>query len=466
MADGDVTTSEDEASYRKTRRTAVLIWAVIGAAIVFVLVMQALGMVNAALECLLVGIVVGFICSPITNFLEDHHVGRAGGALIALVIVLGIFVLVLVYLVPPFFEQLLNLLEHIPGYISQIQDMIRDLWDTYGDASNTDMQNNLQNVVSALSSVGTKMASDLASQISSGLIPNIMNMVNTLFMAFLGLVVAYWLARDYPKIVREFAVIAGPRRKSDLTLLFAVMSRSMGGYMRGILITSTVGGFLSFFGFVLIGHPYAGLMGIATGIMHFVPVIGPWCAAAVSCVVAFFTSPMLALESILVSIIAQNVTDNLVSPLVMQSAVKVHPVLSLMAITIGASLAGALGMALAIPLSAAIKGVFVYYFEARSGRQIVSYDGALFKGTPYHHPDGTPSPTYDALDDEHFFETSRLTAGETKPDVERTERPKSVKLSVADIVRKHAEDITEAAEKTVDESEGHDRDGGGSGTGE
>ena len=313
------------------------------------------------------------------------------------------------------------------------------------------MQANIQNLVAALSTMGTKLASDAANQISSGLIPNLMNTVSTLFMAFLGLVVAYWLAKDYPKIVHEFAVIAGPERQSDLTLLFAVMSRSMGGYMRGILVTSTVGGFLSFIGFVAIGHPYAGLMGIITGVMHFVPVIGPWCAAAISCVVAFFTSPLLALESILVSVVAQNVTDNVVSPLVMQSAVRVHPVLSLMAITIGSSVGGALGMALAIPLSAAIRGVFIYYFERRTARQLVSYDGALFKGTPYTHDDGTPSPTLDALDDEHFFETSRLVSMVERPSVSRTRRPEGLKLTVAELVRKHAEEAsaTTAADATT-----------------
>ncbi len=69
--------------------------------------------------------------------------------------------------------------------------------------------------------MGTRFANDMASQISSGLIPNLMNLVNTFFMFFLGLVLAYWLARDYPRIVREFAIVAGPKHEDDLMLLLA-----------------------------------------------------------------------------------------------------------------------------------------------------------------------------------------------------------------------------------------------------
>lgn len=121
-----------------------------------------------------------------------------------------------------------------------------------------------------------------------------------------------------------------------------------------------------------------------------------------------FQSPLLALETLIVMVIAQNVTDNLLSPLVMQSAVQVHPVLSLICIIMGSALGGVLGMILAVPLTAAIKGVFVYYFESRTGRQLVTYDGAIFKGRPYVDDAGNIVPSFDALDDDRFFESSRL----------------------------------------------------------
>ena len=149
-------------------------------------------------------------------------------------------------------------------------------------------------------------------------------------------------------------------------------------------------------------------MGITVGIFHFVPVIGPWVAAFFSAGLALFVSPWLALESLAVSFVAQNVTDNVVSPLVMQSAVKVHPILSLVGLIVGDALGGVLGMALAIPLTAALRAIFVYYFESHTGRQIVSEEGALFKSTAFKDDHGDPVPSADALADANFFASTLL----------------------------------------------------------
>lgn len=422
------------------RLRMIRVWTVIGFIIVFVCVVMALGYVGPAIEFLAVGIIVGFICSPLVNWLETKGVGRALGAIIALVVVLGVAGGVVALLGPAFTEQLTTLLERVPGYFREMQEWVRSLFERYGTSDTADLQANMTGIVETLSTMGSRFATDLAGQISTGLLPNIMNVVNTLFMFFLGIVLAYWLARDYPKIVREFAIIAGPSHQDDLTLMLAVVSRSMGGYMRGIVITSLVGGGLAFLGFTLVGQPYAPLMGILTGLFHFVPVIGPWISAAIATVTALFVSPICALWTLIVAMIAENITDNVVSPVVMRSAVQVHPAMSLLALVVGSSLGGAIGMAISIPVSAAIKGVFIYYFETRTGRQLVSYDGAIFQGTPFRHPDGSPAPSFDALDDDHFFATSRLVPETEAPDVVAEKNPDPPKPSVGELVRQHAEE--------------------------
>lgn len=426
-------TKESQESHRSYGRwwdLGVRAWAIIGCAIVFVLVVRALGMLGQTFTLLLTGIIVGFICSPITNFLEDRGVGRAAGAFVALVVVLAVLAGTLLVLVPPFSEQMIRLLRRVPYYMGQMRTASDELYAVMGSSVDSGVQDTISNLISSIGS----LSSSAMGKITQGIIPNIVGTVETFFMFFLGLVLAYWFARDYPKIIREFAKIAGPEHQDDLTLLLAVMSRSMGGYMRGIVITSAVGGLLSFIGFLIIGHPFAGLMGITVGLLHFVPVIGPWCAAGFAMLVALFTSPMLALESLIVSVIAQNVTDNFISPVVMRSAVRVHPVLSLVAIVIGSSLGGIVGMAIAIPLSAAIKGVFIYYFETRTGRQLVSYDGALFRGTPYQTYDGEAVPAYDALDDDHFFDATRLVQVDEAPEASVADRPEGLHRMIPEIV--------------------------------
>ena len=423
--------------YRRARLVAMRAWAAIGCAVVFVICVRALGMVGPALESVLVGAIVGFVMSGITNRLERLGVGRALGSLVALVVVVAVAAGALIWLVPFFFDQLVQLLGRIPDYLSGLQAAARGLSENLGtgSAASSQFQDSAQAALQGLSTVGSRMAADLAGSLSGGILPNIMGLANSVVMFFLGLVMAYWFAKDYPVIFRELGVIVGPRYADDLTLLITVLSRSVGGYMSGVVVTSAINGTLIFLCLSLVHHPYAGLMAILTSVLHFIPVVGPMCSAALATLVALFVDPFMALWSLVLCVVAQNVTDNLVSPLVMRSAVKIHPAMSLMGITIGASLGGALGMAFAIPLTAAIKGVFIYYFESRTGRQLVSYDGAFFKGTPFHHADGSPVPSVDAVDDQRFPAQTRLMEADSLEGVEPEEAPRGRRRR-GDLVRR------------------------------
>ncbi len=259
-----------------------------------------------------------------------------------------------------------------------------------------------------MSSMGTSMASDLGKQISTGIFDNIAGMAEDLTTLFLGLVLAYWIAKDYPLMAKELAAIVGPAHSRDVTLMLAVLSRSTGGYMYGTLITSIANGLMVAGGLALAGHSYAGLLGALTFIMHFVPVIGPALSAILAVALGLFSGPALAFVTLIIMMVAQNVADNVLSPFVMQRAVQIHPALSLVGIIVGGCLGGPLGMVIAVPLTAALRGFFVYFFETRTGRQIVSESGALFRGRAWKDADGNPLPELDALDDEDFFKGSRL----------------------------------------------------------
>ena len=347
--------SEDPVELSERRRERIerwrprmlAVWTVVGVFIASWLIIGALGFVQQALGLILVGGVAGFMCSPVTNRLEDHKVPRGLAALISLAL-LVVGVIVLVSLIGgPLMQELLVLLRSTPVYIEQAQRALGEFWNTYGESADPRVQSTVNQLVSALSSTGLSMASDLARQISTGLVENISSMVTDFTTVFLGLVLAYWVAKDYPLMARELAVIVGPRHSRDVTLMLAV------------------------------------LLGL-------------------------FVGPGLAFAALVITVVAQNIADNVLSPVVMQRSVQIHPALSLVGIIVGGCLGGALGMVLAVPLTAAIRGFFVYFFETRTGRQIVSSTGALFRGTEYKEPDGSPCPELDALDDATFFEGSRL----------------------------------------------------------
>ena len=400
--------------YEKWRLRATVVWAIVGAIALFLLAVRGLAVVGQAVELLLIGIITGFICSPITNWLEDRHVPRGIAALLALLIVVSCIVALVALFVGPFARELMALLRSVPSYFSQVEDALGTFWDTFGSNSSTNVQSTVNALVQVLTEAGSGIASDLARNLSTGLVANLTDLAGHFVTFFLGLILAYWFALDYPKIMRELAIIAGPEYDEEMVLTFAVLSRSMGGYMRGTLITSLANGLMVAAGLALLGHPYAGLLGIATFVLHFVPVIGPFLSSISAVLLGLFVSPLCAFWTLVITVVAQNVTDNVLSPLVMRSSIKIHPALSLLGIVIGGALGGAVGMLLAVPLTAAIKGFFVYYFESHTGRQLVSKEGAIFGSTPFNYADGRPQPTFDALDDDTFIARSRLLDGLTR----------------------------------------------------
>ena len=381
------------------------------------------GVLAPVIEFLAVGSLIAFVASPIVNSLEHRGVSRGIGSLVGLVVVLAVIACVVMVIVPIFTEQVMEILTRLPGQLRMLGDLASQIAHDFKALSQGTWASDIDTMLSSLADAASRFVTQLAGDVGKGMVPFISQFASQIFVVFLALVLAYWLARDYPVIHREIGTIVGEDRETSYRFMIAILSSSVGGYMRGMIITSFVGGLLAFIGFVVIGHPYAALMGVVTGLFHLIPVIGPCFSSVIACLLAFFTAPMLALWTLIVTVVAQNVTDNIVSPKVMQSAVQVHPAMSLTALVVGSSLMGALGMVVAIPLCAALKGLFVFYFEKETKRQLVAYDGAIFKGTPFRNEQGEPVPAFDALGDDRFVVDSELIDTDSVPEATALPKP-------------------------------------------
>ncbi len=437
-------------SAQKWKQRGLMVWTVIGLAALFALALYVLGILGQAVELLAIGAIVAFVCSPVTNWLEDRGVPRGISALIALVLTLIVLVGFLILIAQPLVFELTTLLRNAPSYASQIGAMAREFWQNFDTQSNPAVRQTVELAIEQASSIGISVASGILSWLSTSALGNISSMANQLMVFFLGLVLAYWLAKDYPVIVREMAIIAGPQKENEFRLILAILSRSTSGYMRGTIITSAVNGILVYFGCLILGNPYAALIGMVTGIFHIIPVVGPVFSAGIALILSILVDPVMTVWTIVILMVAQNVVDNVLSPLVMATSVKVHPGLSLVGIVIGSALGGVVGTILAIPLTAALRGIFVYFFEKYSGRQIVSPNGALFNSTQYVDESGAILPEYDALDDPKFCEESRLVDQDTTAHVRSKSSapaPKILGHDFSQLLFRNTQEVTKEPDK-------------------
>ena len=420
---------------QRWKQRGLMVWTAIGLAALFALALYVLGILGQAVELLAIGAIVAFVCSPVTNWLEDRGVPRGISALIALVLTLIVLVGFLILIAQPLVFELTTLLRNAPSYASQIGAMAREFWQNFDTQSNPAVRQTVELAIEQASSIGISVASGILSWLSTSALGNISSMANQLMVFFLGLVLAYWLAKDYPVIVREMAIIAGPQKENEFRLILAILSRSTSGYMRGTIITSAINGILVYFGCLILGNPYAALIGMVTGI---------------ALILSILVDPIMTVWTIVILMVAQNVVDNVLSPLVMATSVKVHPGLSLVGIVIGSALGGVTGTILAIPLTAALRGIFVYFFEKYSGRQIVSPNGALFNSTQYVDETGAILPEYDALDDPKFFEESRLVDQDTTAHVRSKSpipAPKILGHDFSQLLFRNTQEVTKEPDK-------------------
>lgn len=408
---------------RAVKSAFLNVWTVIGCAIIFMVVMKLLGLLGSTLLFLAVGSISAFVASPIVNWLERHRVPRGAGALLGILFVMVAVVLLFVIVIPLMSGQLLDLLSHSSSWLSAMGRWFMDLEQQYAVFEHLFDTVNLDSLIRSLGDLFNQLASGLLSSIKDGIVPMVNNIASMTFTVFLGLVLAYWLALDYPKINEEICGLLGEERALDYRLMVAVVSSSVGGYLRSTLINSLIQGFLAFVGFAIVGHPYAAAMGVLSGVLNIIPVVGPSISAIIATLIALFYSPGMAIWTMIMAMLSQNVTDNVIAPKINQSTMQVHPVLSLTALVIGSTLGGTVGMIIALPIVAVLKSLFIFYYESRTNRQLVSYSGAMFRGTPFLDADGDPVPAFDALGNDTFVAESQIIDDDSVPKAEAVPKP-------------------------------------------
>ena len=207
---------------RSLKSAFLNVWTVIGCVIIFLIVLNLLGLLSGTLLFLAVGCISAFIASPLVNWLERHRVPRGAGALLGILVVIVAVLLLFVIVIPLMASQLLELLSHSSSWLSALGRWFVDLEQQYAVFEHFFDTVKLDSLMSSLGDLFNRLASGLLASIKDGIVPIVNNIASTTFTVFLGLVLAYWLALDYPKINEEICGLLGEDRALDYRLMVAV----------------------------------------------------------------------------------------------------------------------------------------------------------------------------------------------------------------------------------------------------
>lgn len=394
----------DEQNRRPTARKRFFqVWTAVGAILLTGVFVYALNILSIPVGIIAWTCIIVFCLRTPVNWLQRHKVNRAVGTTIAYVLMFVVIAGLGLLMFSPVFgigDQFMSLIQSIPTYIQQITDWYNSVYPQYEHLFQNDV---IKNWITDLSSSLGAWASETAKVSAEGIVTVGGSIASSFMVIGFSMVVAFWILMELPALGKETRRLIGEKRKEDALMLYVTFTRVLGGYIKATLIQCFLIGLACGIAFAIMGVPnYAALGGIA-GLLNIIPVVGPWLGGALAAIACVFVSPWVALIAVVATIAIQQFIYTFVSPKLMANSVDVHPALVILALLAGSAIGGAMsgfmgglvGMLASIPAVAVAKSVFVYYFEKRTGRRIVSEDGVFFKGTPSK----TEGMLIDPLDD-------------------------------------------------------------------
>jgi predicted PurR-regulated permease PerM len=343
------------------RRNRLLLWVA--------LILLVFAMIWAARKVLLpyiLGLILAYLLLPVVNWIDRHMPARLHAWRVArpLSIILTYFFLILVvagvvaFFLPLVIEQAQILIERWPGLASRVQDWgMRGLgWYTenipaeWRETIETSLKNLLDDALTA---------------IRTGLVATVTTLFSTMSFILGLVVIPFWLfyILQDERQVKEGVLRAFPEQlRPDVWCMARLIDDVLSAYIRGQLLLVLFVGGLATLALLIIGVPFALVLGLIAGIFEALPYVGPILGAIPAVLVALLTDPVSAIWVVAAFFAIQQIENLILVPRISGQSVKLHPALVMVVLVVGNELAGLLGMLIAVPVAAMLRDVFKYLY--------------------------------------------------------------------------------------------------------
>lgn len=330
------------AATRRSLQTGFALAAIVLGAVILYLIRDVLG-------AFVLGALLAFLIGPFVDRLESINIPRPIGILVLFALVTAIIVGVIGLVLPLLVTELSGLQVQAPVMAGVAQARLNDLEG-----------HPLQVLGFRVDLTGTtKVITTHANDFLLGQFGNAVSFgitaLTTLFQIVLMLIVAFLVTLDSHRISRAIRSMVPTDYRAEFDSIWADIKSMLYAYMRGQLVIAAMIGIGSGIAVQLIGLPYALALGLLAAITSLVPYLGPFLGAVPAILIGLAVSPQKALLVTLAYLVVSNVILNFVFPKVMGDAVRLPPILVITAFLAGFSLAGILGMFIAIPVAATLR---------------------------------------------------------------------------------------------------------------
>jgi predicted PurR-regulated permease PerM len=294
--------------------------------------------------------------SPAVDALQRRGLNRRGAAAaVVYLVMIGLIAALGALFVPTLVDQVNSLVDAAPGYV---QDLTHGRGPLGFLETKYHVVERVQDAVKGNGSGRLAGGATAALDVTRSVITFVAGVVTILFMTFFMLLEGTsW--RD------RFIALLPPGGQARAHRMAGEIAHTIGGYVTGNLLISVIAGFFTTIVLLIVGVPFALALGLLVAILDLIPLAGATLAAIIVTLVALTDSLTAAIIVGAFFIVYQQLENHLLQPIVYGRTVKLSPLAILIAVLIGAEVAGIIGALGAIPVAGTIQIVISDWLQHR-----------------------------------------------------------------------------------------------------
>lgn len=336
-------------------RTVLVVLGIILATLVMIEIVQ---VARGVLVWILIAVFLALALNPAVDWLLARGVPRRGlavvityaGALLGIAALGALFVPILV-------DQVDNFVQALPGYVEQVTGRLGFLEREYQITERVRKAVGEGGAGSILGVSGTALA------VTKGVVTAVIAIVTIAFLTLFMLL-------EGPAWIERFYALLPTRSQERWRKVGQDIYRTIGGYVTGNLTISLIAGVISTLVLLILGVPYAVALGLLVALLDLIPLAGAMIAAVMVTAVGFIDSTASGIVLLVFFVLYQQLENHVLQPVVYGRTVKLSPLAVLIAVLIGAELAGVIGALAAIPVAGTIQVILVDWLAHRRGRLV------------------------------------------------------------------------------------------------
>lgn len=342
-------------------------------------IFSGLGVLLGICAPFILGGVIAFIMKIPLNFLEgkvfdkiknekfQKHKRTISIALSFIVIILVFFIITAI-IVPQLINSFNELRKSLPSFLQMAIDKTREIpyLNSYSDKLQAEYDNLSWNEIFDRVK-GFVKSDENSSHILNSALSTASSILGGLISFFLALITSIYILADKERLGYQATRICyscfNNKVANKILHVAHLLHENFFGFIRGQLTVSTFMGIATFIACLILRMPNAATIGVIVGVTDLIPIIGPFIGGAMAFVMIVIKDPTKGLIFIVLIVILQQVESNLVYPKLVGNEVGLPSLWTLVAITIGGSLFGVVGMWGFIPLASTIYALIKEYTE-------------------------------------------------------------------------------------------------------